>query len=191
MNEYAVYSGTPYYAPTTEGKQEIVLPVDDSETNVFFLNEGGRLENASARSGVDFTANSRSAVYLDADKDGDLDIIVNNYHGPAVVFRNDAAPASHGWLTVRLTGDPAKGSNRDAIGATLTAKTPKGDALRREAHGTTGYLSVHPKEQHFGLGPGVKTIDLEVTWPNGDTEVFQGLAAGQRHELEQGESSAR
>jgi hypothetical protein len=189
MNEYAVYSDTPYYSDTTEGKQEIVLPTSETETNVFFLNQGGKLENANEGSGLDFTANSRSAAYLDFDDDGDLDIVVNDYHGPAVFFRNDAAPAANGWLKVKLTGDPAKRSNRDAIGAKLVVKTPDGETLWREVHGTIGYLSVHPKEQHFGLGKTGKA-GLEITWPGGQVESFE-VESGRRYEIIQGKGIVR
>ncbi|MEE9607473.1 MAG: VCBS repeat-containing protein, partial [Myxococcota bacterium] len=60
------------------------------ESNVFFLNDGGKLKNVSSRSGADFAGNSRSTAYLDLDDDGDLDIAVNNFHAKAVVLRNDS-----------------------------------------------------------------------------------------------------
>lgn len=184
MNEYRVYSDTPYYTAVHDSMAEIVLPVSDREPNVFFLNEDGRLAYASDRSGLDYLGNSRSAVYLDFEGDGDLDIVVNNYHGPALVYRNETKVEGRNWLKVKLVGNPEKGSNRDAIGARLIVRGPDGLQVWREIHGSEGYLSVHPRVQHFGLGKADK-VDLEIRWPNGETQIVKGLEANELHTIEQ------
>ncbi len=184
MNEYKVYSDTPYYAPVQDSVEEIVLPVSDREPNVFFLNENGTLGYASKESGLDYLGNSRSAVYLDFEGDGDLDIVVNNYQGPALVYRNDMKTDGRNWLKVRLVGNPERGSNRDAVGARLIVTGEDGLRVWREIHGTEGYLSVHPRTQHFGLG-GAENVDLEIRWPNGETQIVRDLAANEVHVIEQ------
>ena len=52
----------------------------------------------------------------DWDGDGDPDLVLTQPSGPPLVLRNDQATGHH-WLTIHLTGDPARGINRDAIGA--------------------------------------------------------------------------
>ena len=76
MNEFNLYSSrNPYFMdPESLEKRKAFLPVSDKESNVFFLNEGGKLKNVSQASGLDFAGNSRSAVYVDIDGDGDLDM---------------------------------------------------------------------------------------------------------------------
>lgn len=189
MNEYRVYSDAPYYTAVQDGMAEIVLPVAEREANVFFINEEGMLGYASEHSGLDYLGNSRSAVYLDLEGDGDLDIVVNNYHGPALVYRNDA-PRHGNWLKVKLIGDPEQGSNRDAIGARLIVSGRDGLRVWREIHGTEGYLSVHPRVQHFGLGPSSE-VDLEIRWPNGELEIVRGLEANRLHVIEQKSAAAQ
>ncbi len=188
MNEYSVYSDTPYYTAVHDKKMEITLPVAQRESNVFFVNESGKLRNRSASSGADLLGNSRSAAYLDIEGDGDLDIIVNNYQGPAVLYRNNLAATKRNWLKVRLVGDPARGSNRDAIGARLLLRTESGLQVWREVHGTIGYLSVHPREQHFGLGESTGGR-LTITWPNGDSEEVGPLVANRRYMIVQGQGA--
>ncbi|MDJ0607745.1 MAG: CRTAC1 family protein [Kiloniellales bacterium] len=185
MNEYAVYSDTPYYTSVHDEKMEISLPVAQRETNVFFVNEGGKLQNRSEASGADLTGNSRSAAYLDIENDGDLDVVLNNYHGAAVLYRNELEAQGRNWLKVRLVGDPALGSNRDAIGSRLVLRAEPGLQVWREVHGTIGYLSVHPREQHFGLG-GATEGRLTITWPNGQSEEVGPLAANRRYVITQG-----
>ena len=40
--------------------------------------------------------------------------------------------------------------------------------------GGSGYLSMNPKQQHFGTGT-ASSVDLEILWPNGETQVVSGL----------------
>ena len=177
MNEFAVYSSEhPYYTdPHDNQRLNVHIPVATRESNVFFVNDGGRLQNASPESGVDLLGNSRSAAYLDFDRDGDLDIIVGNYHGPSVFYRNNAERLGGNWLSVQLVGDPSRGSSRDAIGARLVVTTANGGRVWREVHGTIGYMSVHPKEQHVGLGTQT-TATIRVQWPGGDVSHVHGRA---------------
>lgn len=186
MNEYAVYSSAgAYFSDDSGERKDVVIPVDARERNVFFENRDGKLEEQSEASGADLLGNSRSAAYLDLDGDGDLDMVLNDFIGAAVVYRNNAERLQHHWLKVTLVGDPKQGSTRDAIGAHLQVDTAHLQRLWREVYSTTGYLSVHPKEQHFGLDVDDRA-DLTVVWPNGTAETFRGLAADRRYRIEQG-----
>jgi enediyne biosynthesis protein E4 len=101
------------------------------------------------------------------------------------VFRNDLAAKDRRWLKMRLVGDPAKGSTRDAIGARIQVDSANHRGLLREVASTIGYLSVHPKQQHFGLGSD-DTATVAIVWPNGDIQRFANLAANQAYTLRQG-----
>ena len=133
--------------------------------------------------------NSRSAAYVDYDLDGDLDIAINNFHGEAVFLHNDADQWGNNWMKIRLIGDPARGSNRDAIGARLIATTPGGLRVWREVHGGSGYLSMEAKQQHLGLGQ-ERSIDLDILWPNGERQHVPNLAANRAYVIEQGKAPA-
>jgi hypothetical protein len=56
----------------------------------------------------------------------------------------------------------------------------------REVFSTTGYLSVHPKEQHLGIGDAT-SADVTVLWPSGEKETFRALAGGKTYRIVQGE----
>ena len=84
-----------------------------SQTPQLFHNLGqGKFEPVPA-----FTRSmvARGAAYGDFDRDGDLDILIANNNGPAVLYRNDGGNRNH-WLQLRLTGTK---SNRDGIGAVV------------------------------------------------------------------------
>ncbi len=155
------------------------------QSNVFFINEGGQLKNRSLASGADFVANSRSTAYIDMDHDGDLDIVVNNFHAPATVLKNNSQELNNNWVKIRLIGDPKKNTNRDAIGARLIASRPGvKQRVMREIQGGSGYLSMDPKQQHIGLGKST-TVDIEIIWPNGDRQEVSNLPCNQVHTIEQ------
>lgn len=187
MNEYSVYSSVnPYLTDPTGKPTTAILPVASKEVPVFFVNTNGMLQEETAKSGADPAGNARSVAYFDADADGDLDMVVNNFNTPAIVYRNNAN--GNNWLKLRLTGDPAKGVTRDAIGAKITVDTPSQKGMWREVFSTIGYLSVHPKEQHVGLGAD-ETADVTITWPNGDEETLRGLKANRTYSIVQGKGA--
>jgi len=188
MNEFNLYSSdNPYYEdPLENQKKNVYIPVSTKESNVFFVNDGGKLINQSIDSGVDLVGNSRSAVYLDFDNDGDLDIAVNNYHEASVFYENDLNQKNSRWLKIKLIGDIKKNVNRDAIGARIILTTKSGLTMWREVHGSIGYMSVHPKAQHFGLGE-EEVKSIEVIWPNGDVQELENLMENREITLLQGD----
>jgi hypothetical protein len=54
-----------------------------------------------------------------------------------------------------------------------------------EIHGGSGYLSMNPKELHFGLGS-AESAQLQITWPNGEQQRLGPLPANRTHTVRQG-----
>ncbi|WP_394128930.1 CRTAC1 family protein [Shewanella maritima] len=185
MNDYYVYSTkNPYYTDpvTGESVSNIHFPDASKASNVFFLNSNGKLNNVSKQSGLDIIANSRSATYLDFDNDGDLDVALNNYHDTAKLFKNNAEKLSNNWLKIKLIGSPEHGINRDAIGAQVLVGTASGGYSWRQVSGSQGYMSVHPKVQHIGLGK-ADSARVTVIWPNGERMFFDELQANKSYTI--------
>jgi hypothetical protein len=229
------------YRPTGSDSRARELLLDHRrESNVFFLNEAGKLKNVSGRSGADFAANSRSTSYLDYDDDGDLDIAVSNFHAPAVLLRNDSDKGGRGWIKLRLVGDPSRSSlanadcdgfadcgwawfaaevrrwladfdrwladfdergpvwlrkwftaepdrrsSRDAVGARIVVTLEDGRRVRREVQAGSGYLSMNPKQQHFGIADS-RAVGVRIRWPNGEVQTLSSLTANASYTVQQG-----
>ncbi len=111
---------------------------------------------------------ARGLVAADLDADGDQDVVIGQREGALLVYENRGAPAPGTWLRVELRGGA---SNRDGVGAAVTARLASGRAVTRIV-GAGGVIhSAGPAEAFFGLGSdGLEGV--EVRWPSGRrTEV--------------------
>ena len=181
--------GTRFHEGEANGETAYYLLNRDREYNVFFVNQNGKLENLSEQSGADFAGNSRSTAYLDFDADGDLDIAVNNFQSPATMLNNNTDGRGGNWLKVRLEGDPRRGTNRDAIGARMVVTNGAGLTVHREVQGGSGYMSMNPKQRHFGVGAS-NAVRLEIVWPNGERQTVENLAVNRSYLIRQGTTEA-
>ncbi len=156
--------------------------------DILLANTGkGRFADVSRRAGPHFeklTVGRGSAVG-DLDNDGDLDLVLNNLAGRAVVLRNDSR--SGHWIQIRLV--PSSG-NRDALGASVWVEAD-GKRQRAIVHGGVTYLSQNDRRVHFGLGPHSRVDTLELLWPSGARQTIRDLPADRLYRIEEGREPAR
>ncbi|WAC02094.1 hypothetical protein N7U66_20305 [Lacinutrix neustonica] len=108
MNDFSVYSiENPFYYNDKEQSNSITYAKSNREKNVFFVNNNGLLTNEAQALGADLDSNARSASYLDYDNDGDLDIIINNYHDQATLLENETSKSNR-WIKIKLVGNPRR-----------------------------------------------------------------------------------
>ncbi len=118
--------------------------------------------------GFDIRKGSRGASLLDLDEDGDLDILVINLNNTPDLLVNKRGAAAGHWLQLFLTGNPAKKSNRDAIGSWIVVRA--GERVQHlEVIRGQGFLGCNDPRVHVGLGAWTGPVQLEITWPNGET----------------------
>ena len=119
----------------------------------------------------------RGAAYGDFDNDGDLDLLITANNGPARLLRNDNANQND-MLRVKTVGTR---SNRDGIGAKVTAKTNTGKRLFAMVKTGSSYLSQSELPLTFGLGKpeAAKTVSLEILWPSGQKDTIPDIKPNQ------------
>jgi hypothetical protein len=158
---------------------------------LLFRNIKGKFERVGAPPGSAL-ANAwpgRGLAVGDLDGDGRRDLVINNLDAKPVVLRNTAAASGH-WLGLRLIGDVAKKTPKDAIGSNAYLTT--GDVRQRQdVLSGAIYCSQNDLTLHFGLGAATKVDKLEIKWANGSVESFDVPAVDRIMTITQGKGIMR
>ena len=156
------------------------------QRNHLFRNQGdGTLSEISSQCGPGLSLNkvSRGVAFVDYDNDGDIDILVTNSNQTSDLLRNESSNQNN-WLNLRLVGTA---SNRDAIGARVKIFAPGLEPQLREVKSGSSYLCQSDMRLHFGLGKASIVTRIEIRWPSGLDDTFEGIAPNQFLEVREGE----
>jgi enediyne biosynthesis protein E4 len=127
--------------------------------------------------GAPAVRSSRCAVTGDFDRDGRIEVVVNNFNDQPYFFKNEFPPKN--YVAFRLRGTR---SNRDAIGAVV--RLHRGDqVLTRQVQAAGGYLAQSSRTIHFGLGDSADFDRIEVTWPSGLRQKLDGVRVNALNEV--------
>jgi len=164
------------------------LATNIKNKNRLFKNNGTEFIDISADNGVDHPDKSRGAVVMDADLDGDEDLIVTLANNIATskreaLFYVNEQQGNGNWIKFKLEGT---NSNKSAIGAEVTIESAIGGTRRKIVHGGSSSSSQTTMVLHFGLNT-VSMIDkVSVKWPGGLTEEFGELDANAIYYVREG-----
>jgi tetratricopeptide (TPR) repeat protein len=162
--------------------------LDRLDPMVIFENDGVKFRNTSFAAGLPYTGKSHGVNMADLFGDGRLSILVaagGAYPGDLLttsVYCPKSLPGN--YLNVRLAGVK---SNRSAIGARVSLEAG-GRKQFREVSGGSNFGCL-PLEQHFGLA-GILNVDaVEIRWPSGLRQRFEGLPINSTLEFTEGNST--
>jgi enediyne biosynthesis protein E4 len=114
----------------------------------------------------------RGAAFGDINNDGNVDIVLLNVGEPPSLLLNRNDDGNHRVL-FKLVGTK---SNKAAIGARVTVKAGTLTQMN-EVRGGASYLSQNDLRMHFGLGANEKMSEVNIRWPNGETEALRDVPA--------------
>lgn len=138
--------------------------------NVVFRNTGDfSYERLTDKAGL-MPSYSTGAAYSDLDNDGDLDIILNNINGKAVILEN-LSPTSNNYIDITLQGS-RESENPTGAKAYLFVN---GKTYMKELTPTRGFQSASSRRLHFGLGCAAKVDSLKIVWLGGCDQVEKDL----------------
>ncbi|MEA5140832.1 VCBS repeat-containing protein [Arcicella rigui] len=167
---------------------ELVKKMPSSNvTNYLFRNSGTlQFTNQTKNWGLAQTSNSSGAAYTDLDKDGDLDLVVNNINLPAFIYQNESnQKLQHHFLNVQLRGE---NQNTKGIGAKVSIYSA-GKTQYQEQMPTRGFQSNVGFDLHFGLGKQNKIDSLVIVWSSGKKEVRKNVVIDQTLLLDEQKAS--
>nr|MBS0020343.1 CRTAC1 family protein [Gammaproteobacteria bacterium] len=144
----------------------------------------GRFVDVTAQAGEAFELSevSRGAAFGDIDNDGDVDIVVTNNNGPSRLMLNNVGNQSH-WLGLRLLTS----AGRDAAGARVAVYRPSQPPLWRRTRTDGSYASANDPRVLVGLGNDTEVASVQIHWPSGRIEQWQGLPVDRYSNLREGE----
>jgi hypothetical protein len=178
------------------------------EPRILYHNNGnGTFTDVSATSGpgIITASSSRGLAIGDLWNDGRLAAVISNMNAPPSLLVNEVRTPNH-FITLRLTGSfpaaktksqatsTAPGavitkSSRDAIGARIRVKAGF-RILIDEVRSGSSFISNNDMRVHFGLGSVTKIDWVEVRWPSGLVERFDGVSVDKFQNLKEGAGSS-
>jgi len=154
------------------------------EPRILYHNNGnGTFSDISETAGPAITTamSSRGLAIGDLWNDGHQSAVISNMNASPSLLLNQARSANH-WVAFRTVGTK---SNRDGIGARITMKAGSRNFVDEVRSGSS-YISNNDMRVHFGLGAAAKIDWVQIRWPSGLVERFEGLGVDAIHTLKEG-----
>jgi len=98
-----------------------------------------------------------------------MSAVISNMNAVPSLLVNQTRNANH-WIAFKAVGTR---SNRSGIGARITVRMGT-RTLVDEVRSGSSYLSNSDMRVHFGLGKATKVDSVQVRWPSGLVEQFEG-----------------
>lgn len=129
--------------------------------------------------GLDQPGVHQGLALADFDLDGDLDLAVNNFNGPAALYRNETAAPR---VAVRLKGKPP---NVNGIGAKVSLLDGAIPKQTTEIVCGGHYQSGFDTEVVFATGEKLGGMTLEVRWRNGTISLVKDVRPNRVYEIDE------
>jgi len=115
---------------------------------------------------------SNGAAYADLDKDGDLDLIINNINGPVGLLKNMESKGHH--ISIKVNG---------AKNAQISVYS-KNHTQTKEYTTTRGYQSSSTHWVHFGLSTGYTIDSIIIKSPTAESVILKEVTPDQFLEID-------
>ncbi len=146
------------------------------KNTIFYNKEGKGFEDVTAQSGPGFQIEkvSRGMAVSDFDRDGDLDIAINNLEDSPTLLMNQSM--GRNWMQVDVRNWPYS-----PVGTAITVQT-KVREQRKEIYAGSGYQSQNSRIVHFGLGQHTEGR-IYLRFPDNTTRTLNHIQVNKRAKI--------
>ncbi len=125
----------------------------------------------------------RALALIDSNNDGMTDLVCGDLEGPATLLENRSQRQGN-YLTLHLVGVK---SDRNAF---FTEVTIRGDQFTRKQQLTagSGYQVSNERSLHFAIPISEDNVTVEVAWPSGVVDKYEGVVPGKAYTLVEGQA---
>ena len=163
--------------------------------NRMFRNDAGRrFQDVTAAGNFGHLQKGHAISFADVDNDGDQDVFAKMggaYQADRAYSVLFESPGSEGrWIVLELEGTR---SNRSAVGARVAVIVSTENGGTRTLHrmvGSGASFGTLPLRQEIGVGDARAVERVDVLWPGGVRQTFNGLSLDQHYRLRQGHDTA-
>ncbi len=150
----------------------------DNYPTRMFENDGlGNFTEIANTCGMVHFGQGRAMLRLDADRDGDEDVVIAASNGPLTFFRNETVSGNH-WLRLTLDSSTKQGLAPNGFGTEIYADNGL-NTLYRQLDSNQSYMGQNEQVVHIGLGQNTEIKNLDIRWSDGSRTVLQQVPADQ------------
>lgn len=119
---------------------------------------------------------SGATAYADFDRDGDLDLVINNLNEPAKIYRNKS-DGKHSFLQLEFQ---YKKPNFRGIGTRVYSYHDGGQLQSQSLYISKGFQGASEPLIHFGYQYSTKVDSLIIVWPDNSFQRLKNIPTNQR-----------
>ena len=157
------------------------MPSTKIPNYIFKNNQRLGFSNEQSSWGIDQPSISSAAIAADLDKDGDLDLVVNNINENAFIYQNNSQSISpRHFVQIQFNN-----KNGRTVQGTKVYLYNKGNQQLQELNQNRGYLSSSSTVIHFGLPNNDRIDSMKIIWPGmKDQTIIKSIKPDQRIEFD-------
>lgn len=150
----------------------------DDATRLYMNNADGTFTDRAFQFGLVHTGQGRGLATLDADRDGDLDVVIFCNNQALSYFENRLSGPGANYLWLKFDTSTRADFAPDGFGVVVDV-VAGGHSQHRIMDGGSNFLANSELGIHLGLGAASAASQVTVTWPNGQTTVLTNVPANQ------------